>query len=150
MAMVMVSAPSNDKPRWMPARKRARISVVSNTPEARKLAVEVLWRGPVARILDVGQAAKQLHLPEGGGFRNGAVGPRPREFAPEVEGDIVGRRPLVRVDERGHGPVESQLVEPGQRVGQGARVDHRWSPRAGGGVASRSSRPGPARSASRC
>ncbi len=35
-----------------------------DTPEARKLAVEVLWRGPVARILDVVQAAKQLQLPE--------------------------------------------------------------------------------------
>jgi WD40 repeat protein len=35
-----------------------------DTPEARRLAVEVLWRGPVARILDVGQAAKQLQLPE--------------------------------------------------------------------------------------
>jgi len=35
-----------------------------DTPEARKLAVEVLWRGPVARILDVGQAEKQLQLPE--------------------------------------------------------------------------------------
>jgi hypothetical protein len=34
-----------------------------DTPEARKLAVEVLWRGPVPRILEVGQAVKQLQLP---------------------------------------------------------------------------------------
>ena len=35
-----------------------------DTAEARRLAVEVLWRGPVARILDVGQGAKQLQVPE--------------------------------------------------------------------------------------
>ncbi len=33
-----------------------------DTSEARKLVMEVLWRGPVARILDVGQAAKPLQL----------------------------------------------------------------------------------------
>jgi WD40 repeat protein len=35
-----------------------------DTPEARKLAVEILWRGPVARVLDMRQAEKPLQLPE--------------------------------------------------------------------------------------
>jgi WD40 repeat protein len=35
-----------------------------DTPEARRFAVEVLWRGPVARVLDVGRALKQAQLPE--------------------------------------------------------------------------------------
>jgi WD40 repeat protein len=35
-----------------------------DTPEARRFALEVLWRGPVARVLSLEQAAKQLHLPE--------------------------------------------------------------------------------------
>jgi WD40 repeat protein len=35
-----------------------------DTPEARKLAVEILWRGPVARFLDVRRAEKELRLPD--------------------------------------------------------------------------------------
>jgi WD40 repeat protein len=35
-----------------------------DTPEARRFALEVLWRGPVARVLSLEQAAKQLRLPE--------------------------------------------------------------------------------------
>ena len=35
-----------------------------DTPEARRFALEALWRGPVARVLSLEQAARQLHLPE--------------------------------------------------------------------------------------
>ncbi|MBW2529192.1 MAG: WD40 repeat domain-containing protein [Deltaproteobacteria bacterium] len=35
---------------------------LADTPEARRLAVEILWRGPVARILPVGSAARQAGL----------------------------------------------------------------------------------------
>ncbi len=35
---------------------------VADTPEARRFALEVLWRGPVARILPATQAAKELDL----------------------------------------------------------------------------------------
>jgi WD40 repeat protein len=35
-----------------------------DTPEARRFALEALWRGPVARILPLDQAARQLQLPE--------------------------------------------------------------------------------------
>jgi eukaryotic-like serine/threonine-protein kinase len=39
-----------------------------DTPEARRFALEVLWRGPVARILDVGRAVKQFQLPEAASY----------------------------------------------------------------------------------
>jgi WD40 repeat protein len=35
-----------------------------DTPETRRFALEVLWRGPVARVLSLEQAARQLHIPE--------------------------------------------------------------------------------------
>jgi len=35
-----------------------------DTPEARRFAVEVLWRAPVARILSVDRAVRELRLPE--------------------------------------------------------------------------------------
>jgi len=37
---------------------------LADTPEARRFAVEVLWRGPVARILPVQRMARQQGLPE--------------------------------------------------------------------------------------
>jgi WD40 repeat protein len=39
-----------------------------DTPEARRFAVEVLWRGPVARVLEVGRALKQAQLPEAASY----------------------------------------------------------------------------------
>ena len=36
---------------------------LADTPEARRFVVEVLWRGPVARILPVARLAKQMTLP---------------------------------------------------------------------------------------
>jgi WD40 repeat protein len=38
---------------------------LADTPEARRFAVEVLWRGPVARFLPVDRMAQQMGIPSG-------------------------------------------------------------------------------------
>ena len=54
---------------------------LADTPEARRFVVEVLWRGPVARILPVARIAKQTGLPESVIFEPIALSPDDRWLA---------------------------------------------------------------------
>jgi serine/threonine protein kinase/WD40 repeat protein len=54
---------------------------LADTPEARRFAVEVLWRGPVARILPVDTIAKQMGVPDDIVFERTALSPDGRWLA---------------------------------------------------------------------
>ena len=97
-----------------------------DTPEARRFAVEILWRGPVARVLDVGRALRQAQLPEAAGYFTAlAISPDGRWLAgADRAGDVVlldrdggpPRRipaPNGTVVVLGFGPRSDVLVTPG-------------------------------------
>jgi WD40 repeat protein len=54
---------------------------LADTPDARRFAIETLWRGPVARILPVQRIARQMGLPEKFGFGPPALSPDGRWLA---------------------------------------------------------------------
>jgi serine/threonine protein kinase/WD40 repeat protein len=92
-----------------------------DTFEARRFAVEILWRGPVARVLDLGRAARQLALP--GGWRGSnwiAISPDGRWLA------ATSGRQVLLVPGDG-GPARALPVPPDSRslnvVAFGARSD---------------------------
>ncbi len=48
---------------------------LADTSEARRIVVEILWSGPVARILPVDRIAKQMGVPDGTFFHRTALSP---------------------------------------------------------------------------
>jgi WD40 repeat protein len=61
-----------------------------DTPEARRFVPEVLWRGPVARVLSLEHAAEQLHLEEGErGAANLTMSPDGRWLAAKSAGQAL-------------------------------------------------------------
>jgi len=63
---------------------------LADTPEARRFAVEVLWRGPVARILPIDRIAKQMGVPDDANFFVSALSPDGNWLAMQSEiGEIL-------------------------------------------------------------
>ncbi len=83
-----------------------------DTPEARRFALEVLWRGPVARLLDLSQTAKALRLTEEPKDFGGLVfSPDGRWFA----GSANNRQVLLF--DRDGGPTRAVSLAPDTSVG---------------------------------
>ena len=83
-----------------------------DTPEARRFALEVLWRGPVARILDLSRSAKALQLrDEPKDFGGLVFSPDGRWFA----GSANNRQVLLF--DRDGGPTRALSLPPDTTVG---------------------------------
>jgi WD40 repeat protein len=92
---------------------------LSDTPEARRFVLEVLWRGPVARVLDVKEVARALHLPEAASYFGRPV------FSPDGRW-MTRRENLLLLFDRDGGPPRALPPEPdtkGWVVGFGPRSD---------------------------
>ncbi len=88
-----------------------------DTPEARRFAVEVLWRGPVARVLDVGRALKQAQLPGGGELRHRSRDQPRRPLA--ASGPTVPTRSCCSTARAGRRGLDPR-ARPGRRACSGS------------------------------
>ncbi len=86
---------------------------LSDTHEARTFALEALWRGPVARILPLDQAARLLQLPEdAGGIIRTTMSPDGRWFAATT----AGQRRILLFPSDG-GPPRALSLPPDSTTG---------------------------------
>jgi WD40 repeat protein len=89
--------------------------VLADTPEARRFVLEVLWRGPVARVLDVREATRPLGLPEAASYFGEPVfSPDGRWMANNGESGPV--LPVLLFD-RGGSPPRALPPEPDGKAG---------------------------------